>query len=140
MIAQEQLSNDKNELKAIVYQLIGVVEEQKLLIANQNQRIEEQSQEIKTLCQKNEEQAQKIDQLTYEVNVLKRHRFGKRSEKLEEDSTTPDNRNENTDTLTSPDAHVSVSSVFNFFPAHPVFEYRKPMAMQNIMIPNFFIF
>ncbi|MBA3814842.1 MAG: hypothetical protein H0X26_10270 [Alphaproteobacteria bacterium] len=113
MIAQEQLTDNTNELKAIVYQLIGVVEEQKLLIANQNQRIkaqtlkvEAQSQEIKALCQKNEEQAQKIDELSYAVSILKRHRFGKRSEKFEgenatPDDTTADNTNDNTDTSTS---------------------------------------
>ena len=106
MIAQEQLSNDTNELKAIVCQLIGVVEEQKILIANQNQRIEAQSQEIKALCQTNEEQAQKIDKLTYEVSVLKRHRFGKRSEKLkEENQLTPDNSDGAIDLSTSPDGY-----------------------------------
>ncbi|MBA3814744.1 MAG: hypothetical protein H0X26_09760 [Alphaproteobacteria bacterium] len=123
MIAQEQLSNDKDELKAIVYQLIGVVEEQKLIIANQNERIEAQSQEIKVLCKKNEEQAQKIDELSYAVSILKRHRFGKRSEKFEGenatsvdstadntndnmDTSTPDNSSGNTSTTTSPDAHL----------------------------------
>ena len=102
MIAQEQLSNDTNELKAIVYQLIGVVEEQKLLISNQNERIE-------ALCQKNEEQAQKIDELTCQIAVLKRHRFGKRSEKLKEDESeeaTHDNSNEATGVVDSPDAHA----------------------------------
>lgn len=110
MIAQEQLSNDTNELKAIVYQLIGVVEEQKLLIANQNERIETQSQEIKALCQQNEEQAQRIDELTCQIAVLKRHRFGKRSEKLKENNeeATHDNNNETIGPVTSPDAHVEM--------------------------------
>jgi len=100
MIAQEQLTDNTNELKAIVYQLIGVVEEQKLLIANQNERIEAQSLKI-------EEQAQKIDELTYQVSMLKRHRYGKRSEKLPEvDNPTNEDNAENTDTLAAPDAHV----------------------------------
>ncbi|MBX9621580.1 MAG: hypothetical protein K2X28_06100 [Alphaproteobacteria bacterium] len=95
MIARENLPNDTVELKGLVYQLLDVVEQQKLLIANQNERmeaqflrIEGQSQEIKTLSLKNEEQSQKlqaqahkIDQLTDQVNALKRHQFGKRSEK-----------------------------------------------------------
>ncbi len=106
MIAQEQLTDNTNELKAIVYQLIGVVEEQKLLIANQNERIEAQ--------------AQKIDELTYQVSMLKRHRYGKRSEKLQEiDNPTNEDNGENTDTLAAPDAHV-VSTVLRFL----VFEMR----------------
>jgi len=67
MIVRENLPNDTVELKGLVYQLLDVVEQQKLLIANQNERIEAQSQ--------------RIDQLTDQVNALKRHQFGKRSEK-----------------------------------------------------------
>jgi flagellar motility protein MotE (MotC chaperone) len=106
MIAQEQLTDNKDELKDMVYRLIGVVEEQKLLIANQNERIE-------ALCQRNEEQAEKLEQLTCEIVALKRHRFGRRSEKLNEENTIThdsvseanDNGNEAIDSPTSPDGY-----------------------------------
>jgi len=88
MIARENLPNDTVELKGLVYQLLDVVEQQKFLIANQNERIEtlflkneEQSQQLQTQSQKIEEQAHRIDQLTGQINALKRHQFGKRSEK-----------------------------------------------------------
>ena len=88
MIVRENLPNDTVELKGLVYQLLDVVEQQKLLIANQNKRIEtlflkndEQSQQLTTQSQKIEEQAHQIDRLTHQVNSLKRHQFGKRSEK-----------------------------------------------------------
>ncbi len=105
MITQEQLPNNKDELKGIIYQLIDVVEEQKRLIANQNERIEAQflkmeeqsqqievqSQQIHSQSQKIEQQSQRIDQLTDQVNALKRYRYGKRSEKIPEEKTKPDN-------------------------------------------------
>ena len=96
MIAHENLPNDTVELKGLVYQLLDVVEQQKLLIANQNERIE-------ALFLKNEEQAQKIDQLTHQVNSLKRHRYGKRSEKTQEDDSK---QNDSNNLPSSPDAHA----------------------------------
>ncbi|MBX9621526.1 MAG: transposase [Alphaproteobacteria bacterium] len=116
MIARENLPNDTVELKGLVYQLLDVVEQQKLLIANQNERIEnlflkneEQSQQLQTQAQqlttqsqKIEEQAHQIDQLTHQVNSLKRHRFGKRSEKIQEDDSK---QNDNNTQASSPDAH-----------------------------------
>ncbi|MBY0292700.1 MAG: transposase [Alphaproteobacteria bacterium] len=127
MIVQENLPNDTVELKGLVYQLLDVVEQQKLLIANQNERIEAQflriegqSQEIKALSLKNEEQSQQlqaqsqkieeqahqIDQLTHQVNLLKRHRYGKRSEKTQED----DSKQNDSDNLpSSPDAHLALA-------------------------------
>ena len=141
MIARETLPDNKNELKSIVYQLIDVMEEQKRLIANQNERIdaqflriealslknEEQSQDIKVLSLKNEEQSQQlqaqaqqlttqsqkieeqsqqIDQLTHQVNSLKRHRYGKRSEKVQEDDSK---QNDSNTQPSSPDAHVPLT-------------------------------
>ncbi len=112
MIAREQLPDNKDELKGIICQLIDVVEEQKCLIANQNERIEaqflkmeeqsqqihsqsqkidEQSQQIHLQSQKIEEQSQRIDQLTDQVNALKRYRYGKRSEKIPEEKIKTDN-------------------------------------------------
>lgn len=93
MVAREQLPDNKNELKGIIYQLIDVVEEQKRLIANQNERIEAQFLKI-------EEQSQRIDQLTEQVNALKRHRYGKKSEKVQEEKAKPDNAE-----TTSPDGY-----------------------------------
>ena len=126
MIARETLPDNKNELKNIVYQLIDVMEEQKRLIANQNERIdaqflriealslknEEQSQQLQvqahqltTQSQKIEEQSQQIDQLTHQVNSLKRHRYGKRSEKVQEDDSK---QNDSNIQPSSPDAHLEL--------------------------------
>jgi len=132
MITRETLPDDAFQLKGIVHQLFDVLEEQKRLIANQNERFdvqllraneqsqkieaqsqeiktlylknegqsqeikllylrnEEQSKEIKVLCLQNKKQSQRIDQLSDQLNVLKRHRFGKRSEKLGKDDPTDD--------------------------------------------------
>ena len=69
---------------------------------------EEQSQQLQAQAQTISAQSQQIDQLTYQVNALKRHRYGKRSEKTQEDShqqageeTTPSN---------SPDAHTKTKN------------------------------
>jgi septal ring factor EnvC (AmiA/AmiB activator) len=94
MIAREELPNDTVELKGLVCQLLDVVEEQKKLIANLNERVEIQVQKI-------EEQSQRIDQLTDQVNSLKRYRFGKKSEKVKQEKIEADNQQE-----TSPDANL----------------------------------
>ncbi len=91
MITSESLPNDTVELKGIIYQLIDVVEEQKRLIANQNERIEAQFLKMEEQSQKIEQQSQRIDQLTDQVNALKRYRYGKRSEKIPEEKIKPDN-------------------------------------------------
>jgi len=112
MITREQLPNDTFELKGIVCQLLDVVEEQRTLIANLNQRVEvqlskneeqsqqmevqsqqiaTQSQQLEVQSQKIEEQSQRIDQLTDQVNVLTRYKFGKRSEKVKEEKPKPSN-------------------------------------------------
>lgn len=119
MITREQLPNDTFELKGIVCQLLDVVEEQRTLIANLNQRVEvqlskneeqyqhiaaqsqqiaiqsqqiiTQSQQMEVQSQKIEEQSQRIDQLTDQVNVLTRYKFGKRSEKVKEEKPKPSN-------------------------------------------------
>ena len=112
MITREQLPNDTFELKGIVCQLLDVVEEQRTLIANLNQRVEvqlskneeqsqqmevqsqqiaTQSQQLEVQSQKIEEQSQRIDQLTDQVNVLTRYKFGKRSEKGKEEKPKPSN-------------------------------------------------
>ena len=105
MITREQLPNDTFELKGIVCQLLDVVEEQRTLIANLNQRVEvqlskneeqsqqiaAQSQQLEVQSQKIEEQSQRIDQLTDQVNVLTRYKFGKRSEKGKEEKPKPSN-------------------------------------------------
>lgn len=93
MITHEDLSNDTVELKGLVCQLLDVVEQQKLLIANQNERIETQFLKI-------EEQSQRIDQLTDQVNALKRYRYGKRAEKIPKEKAKPDNVD------TSPDGYT----------------------------------
>ena len=96
MIARENLPNDTVELKGLVYQLLDVVEQQKLLIANQNERIEAQSQ--------------RIDQLTDQVNALKRHQFGKRSEKNQKESEKE--KKEENEKTSSQDGYLPVSRVF----------------------------
>ena len=134
MKAREELPNDTVELKGLVYQLLDVVEEQKKLIANLNERVEtqllknqeqaqqittqsqqietqsqqiiQQSEQITAQAQKIDEQTQRIDQLTDQVNSLKRYRFGKKSEKVKKEKIEPDNQQENQDT--SPDANIDI--------------------------------
>ena len=103
MIAREELPNDTVELKGLVYQLLDVVEEQKKLIANLNDRVEIQLQKNQEQSQQIAEQSQRIDQLTDQVNSLKRYRFGKKSEKVKQEKIKPDNQQESQDT--SPDAN-----------------------------------
>lgn len=124
MKAREELPNDTVELKGLVYQLLDVVEDQKKLIANlnervetqllknqeqseqitkQSQKIEEQSEKIDEQSEKIDEQSQRIDQLTDQVNSLKRYRYGKKSEKVKKKKIKPDNQQEPQET--SPDAN-----------------------------------
>jgi len=116
MIARENLPNDTVELKGLVYQLLDVVEQQKLLIANQNERIEtlflkneEQSKQLQTQSQKIEEQAHQIDQLTHQVNSLKRHQFGKRSEKNQKEIEKE--KEEQSEKTTSQDGYFCKESI-----------------------------
>lgn len=119
MIVRENLPNDTVELKGLVYQLLDVVEQQKLLIANQNERIEtlflkndEQSQQLQTQAQqlttqsqKIEEQAHQIDQLTHQVNSLKRHQFGKRSEKNQKEKEEEKEKEKQSEETNSQDGY-----------------------------------
>lgn len=103
MIARENLPNDTIELKGLVCQLLDVVEQQKLLIANQNERIE-------TLFLKNEAQSQRIDQLTDQVNALKRHQFGKRSEKNQKEKE--EEKEKQSEKTTSQDGYLQNRMIF----------------------------
>lgn len=67
MIDRENLPDDVPALKSIIYQLLDVVAEQKLIIAALNKKVEEQDK--------------RIGQLTHQVNTLLRHRYGRRSER-----------------------------------------------------------
>jgi hypothetical protein len=96
MIEKDTLPQETDELKGMIYRLIDVVEEQKKIIANQNERIETQSLKI-------EEQAQRIDELTSQISALKRHRFGKRSEKIPQ--TNSEENKDTKPTEGSPDGY-----------------------------------
>ena len=113
MLDRDKLPDDSTELKGIVYNLLDVLEEQKRLIANQNERIDSQFQKIEDQSKRLDEQAKKIDHLTDQVNSLKRHQYGKKSEKLpDEDPPKENGSGGSSDQLSSsPDGYKRIPSL-----------------------------
>ncbi len=106
MITREQLPNDTFELKGLVCQLLDIVEEQRTLIANLNQRVEvqlskneEQSQHIAVQSQQIETQSQQMEVQSQQI-AAQSQQLEVQSQKIEEQSQRIDQLTDQVNVLT----------------------------------------
>jgi transposase len=81
-VDRHNLPNDVDALKAIILQLLDIIDQQQRTMEEQQRIIHEQGQQI--------------ERLTHQVQALQRHRYGRRSERVASATSRPEKNDEET--------------------------------------------